>query len=526
MEAKLFRQQYLYMAGLLLLVTGLPLSYFLTSVSQFFLAASFFLEGKVIDKWKRFFANRFAVLFSGIFILHVLGLLWTADLGEGWHDIRIKLPLLVLPIILAGTPPLDKKKFDLVILTFVASVFVASIVIFAVLTGVIHRPFRDIHEVFIFKISHVRFSLFICVSIFAIWIMAWRKAENSFLKLMAFILTIWFVFFMVKVESLTGLIVLIVVLLILGIRYVFSAGSVFGRVIVFLLIAIFSFGLVNYIREVSKELSLRHAFTYDLNEKTKQGNQYFFNLNDSSVENGYRIWSYICEPELRQAWNKRSGLYYDSLDYRNQQLRFTLIRYLTSKGLRKDAEAVQKLNDDEIISIENGIANVDYRNTSDLRARVKKVLWEVEKYSEGGNPSGHSVTQRFEFWKAAIAIISNHFWSGVGTGDLKAAYALEYERMETILDKEHRLHAHNQYMSIFAAFGIFGFVYFLFTLLYCWWKNKKSLFFSIFMIILLLSMITEDTLETQPGATFAAFFFCLLLFVTPENTRGSSEPQL
>lgn len=524
MEGKLFGQRYLYLIGLLLLVTGLPLSYFLTSVSQFFLAASFFLEGNMMDKWKRFFANRFALLFTGIFLLHVIGMLWTSDLNEGWRDIRIKLPLLVLPVILAGSVPLDQKRYNIVLRTFVAAVLLASLVIFAVLIGIIHHPFKDIHEVFIFKISHIRFSLFICLAIFILWQSAFSENQKSVGKFVAAIITIWFVFFMIKVESLTGLIVMMMVVFLLALRFVMSSISARWKMAILLFLAFSGYGMYRYLSAMHREVLIRHPFTYNSSDKTRLGNSYFFNLNDSTVENGYRMWIYVCEPELRTSWNELSEVKYDSLDRRNQELKYTLIRYLTSKGWRKDAEAVQRLSADEVQSIENGIANVDYRKTSDLRARVKQVMWEVEKYKEGANPSGHSVTQRLEFWRAALGIISENPLMGVGTGDLKSAYAIQYEKIHSQLDADHRLRAHNQYMSIFAAFGVFGFLYVLFALIYCWSKNRHHLLFSIFMIILALSMLTEDTLETQPGATFAALFFCLFLFVRPEIVRGSSVP--
>src|SRR6187549_443799 len=96
------RSNYLYVFGLIVLVTGLPLSLFLISISQFILTGSFFLEGNFIAKFKRFFHNKAALLVAGIWLMHVIGLIWTSNLSQGWDDIRIKLPLLVLTVIMAG----------------------------------------------------------------------------------------------------------------------------------------------------------------------------------------------------------------------------------------------------------------------------------------------------------------------------------------------------------------------------------------------------------------------------------------
>ena len=53
-------------------------------------------------------------------------------------------------------------------------------------------------------------------------------------------------------------------------------------------------------------------------------------------------------------------------------------------------------------------------------------MWEFDQFIKGGNPSGHSVTQRFEFWKAAIGIASDNIFIGVGTGDMPHAYRDQY----------------------------------------------------------------------------------------------------
>jgi hypothetical protein len=64
------------------------------------------------------------------------------------------------------------------------------------------------------------------------------------------------------------------------------------------------------------------------------------------------------------------------------------------------------------------------------------------------------------------------------------------------------------------AFGIVGLFYFLFAIFYPVFKTtlQKNFLFTAFFLIIFFSMISEDTLETQAGATFFALFFTLLLF--------------
>jgi hypothetical protein len=45
----------------------------------------------------------------------------------------------------------------------------------------------------------------------------------------------------------------------------------------------------------------------------------------------------------------------------------------------------------------------------------------------------------------------------------------------------------------------------------------------VFFIIIFMSMLTEDTLETQAGATFFAFFNALLLFGRRRHSDGLAD---
>ena len=62
-------------------------------------------------------------------------------------------------------------------------------------------------------------------------------------------------------------------------------------------------------------------------------------------------------------------------------------------------------------------------------------------------------------------------------------------------------------------------IYFLFALLYPFisYGRKSGFLFAAFFLISILSMFSEDTLETQAGATFVALFFSLLLFARSGN---------
>lgn len=506
-----YKTNYLYLTGLTLLVTGLPVSLFLTSLSQFFLVGSFILEGNIKERWKRFTSNKVAVIFVGIWLMHLIGMLWTTDLANGIKDLRIKLPLLLLPIIISGTEKLTEKQFRYIMGAFVFAVFAGTMSAIAVLTGVIHREIYDIRDIFIYKISHIRFALFTCVAICTlVFYIGYRKELTPVAKVIAFILAIWFAVFLVIVESLTGLTILLTLTVCVLIYHLLLSSNKFMKIISFILIVCIPVAIAFFASGMIKDFYNKKQEVINVNDKTLQGNPYDFYLDDNNFENGYQVNIYLCYPELNKAWNERSTIDFDSLDYKGQPIRATLVRFLTSKGLRKDSAAVYSLAQSEINSIEAGVPNVNFQKMSDLRSRLYQVIWEIDNLLKGGDPSGHSVAQRLEFWRAALGVIKMHPVFGAGTGDLITEFDSQYERMNTKLDAAHRLHSHNQYLSIGAAFGIVGLIYFLFALLYPLRKAKQlPAIFILFLIICMVSMLTEDTLETQPGATFVGLFFIL-----------------
>lgn len=107
--------------------------------------------------------------------------------------------------------------------------------------------------------------------------------------------------------------------------------------------------------------------------------------------------------------------------------------------------------------------------------------------------------QRFEYIRTSLFLIKNNFWTGVGTGDLPLAFKSAYEDLDSPLKEKWRWRSHNQYLSVFIAFGVFGFAWFVFTLMFpIFYQSRYTDYkYLVFISILLLSMLTEDTLETQ-----------------------------
>ena len=498
------------------MVIALPLSKFLMSFSQLVLVITWLADGSFKDKCTSFFNNKLALLFASVFFMHLLGLIYTSDFEYAIEDIKKKIPLFLIPLVFSRIKPFYSENYYLILLLFVASVFASSLLIFFIAVGLFGYEIIDTRNAFVF-ISHIRFSLMVCFSIFVSLYFYQKKIFPKY-KYLFLITTFWFLFFMLRMELLTGIIVLSIAMLFLLLRTIFKMKEkkyklattlVFLSCILFLttylFFEFFAFTKSNKIKKMQDLIV------------TSNGEQYVHYTNITELENGNFIWHNIAPNELKASWALRSKIPIDSTDLKGNQLFNTLIRYMTSKGLRKDANGVVSLSAQEITLIENGIVNADFQETFNFRTRVKKVIWEIDQYKNGNNFNGHSVTMRFEFWKAAIGIVSENMLIGVGTGDVKNAFKHEYQKINSPLTENWRLRSHNQYLAIAVAFGLIGLIIFLVSLSYPFYfkVNREDYFFYIFFIISILSMLNEDALETQAGVTFFAFFTSFLLFLRP-----------
>ena len=277
-----------------------------------------------------------------------------------------------------------------------------------------------------------------------------------------------------------------------------------------------------YIRGIVREFYTVHPVDKTrLDSLTSRGHPYTNIINSDLTENGNYLYLYCQLDEMRDAWNKRSRISCDSNGINGERITFTLIRFLTSKNLRKDADGVDSLKTDEIRAIERGIPNYLFLDKFSMKSRIYEFLWGYDMYKRTGDPTGYTIMQRIEFWKASLGIIRDNWLTGVGTGDMNEAFQQQYVNMDSKLKPDQRWRSHNQFLSVFVGFGILGFLWFLIAVFYPAWRLRgfSDYFFLVFIIIGILSMMTEDTLESQMGVTFFTFFYCFFLFGRREYDR-------
>lgn len=514
--------KHLYWTGLSLMIISIPIFNVGMSIAAIwlaFLAIIYFITATFFDLNIKFslrkpFKNPSFLFPAGLYILHVFGLLYSNDYAYGIRDLRIKLPLLILPLVLTYLPKIEKKVFEKLLWLFVFSVLFSVVTSLFVYWGFVTKEYNDVRDItvkFITRISHIRLSLSI---VFALAILYYFSEKATWkIRLFAILICIPLLYFIMVVQSMTGVILILVLGLIFLLRKAFQSKNnlvkysyLSGIGVVFVFIGYFSYTTVVDYYRIDDDLT-------NLPSNSALGNPYLHNLNNHTIENNHYVWINIAKDELREAWNKKSSLDFDGRDNKNQELYMTLIRYMTSKGLAKDAQGIDQLSNQDFKQIENGIANASWKEMSPIKRRLEAIIFEFDNYLTGGNPSGNSVTQRLEFWKAGWHIFLKNPVFGCGTGDINDALATEYDLMDSPLDSDHRLHCHNQYLTMAATFGIIGLIVFIGMVFHGMFKreNRNNFLYLTFIAISALSFITEDTLETQAGISFYSFFIVFLL---------------
>ncbi|MDX1651670.1 MAG: O-antigen ligase family protein [Brumimicrobium sp.] len=126
--------------------------------------------------------------------------------------------------------------------------------------------------------------------------------------------------------------------------------------------------------------------------------------------------------------------------------------------------------------------------------------------------SVESTTARRFMWETSADLIGDHFFAGVGTGDIKdELQKLNYEKGYVgVADK--KLNAHNQFLNSWVALGLLGFL----TLLAIFLSSiplsgvKNRLFIILIIWTFFFSFLTESFLEVQAGIIPFAFFICVI----------------
>ena len=397
-----------------------------------------------------------------------------------FKEIKTLLPLVLAPLFLQNLSPLSKSDKHFIWKVFFASVGVASLI--CVIYAVVKYPLQEPRQASLF-ISHIRFSLMAVLALIAAW-----RVPNIIPSYLKIALTVFVCSFFFFVGTLTGWVFLVVLIALL-----FASKSKKNKFIV-----------------VGATLALTSILLFFLSKSTES--------NSFQTENGNRVFVNIAHLELDSAWLARTNHPMLQKDAMGQLVQTTLIRYLASRGLTKNAAGIQQLSDNDISNILAGYTNCNEPHWNALEKRWHQIVFEYQTFLCGENPSGHSIFQRIQYYTAARFIIQQNLLWGVGQGNVKSAYYNAYHQTSTILDEKVQHAVHNQFLSYWIAAGLAAIISFLLYFYFMWKQARYNEIALSFVILALLSCLTEDSLTTQPGVGFFAFFSTFFFFLPKEES--------
>lgn len=496
-------------------MVALPFSEALISISGvlLFLVSLFYI--KKTDLKHRISEGKYLLLFSSVYIVYVVGILFCNDQQWGIYDLQKNIPYIIIPLAFFFYGKIETDKLKKLLLIFASSVLLAGLITMISFYLKDQSSVLDAQESGF--IHHIRFSFQVILAI-VLFVVILLTNEFGFSRLTKFGLSLAILFlliFLIWHQSLTGIFTFMgtamvgILLFIRKIKIKLWRNISLGIILILILTPT---GYVYY--AVEKYYDIDEINTSTLDKKTSQGNEYYHDLNNKLVENGHYVGLYWCEKEMEEAWNKRADLKYNEFDKNEYQVKSTLIRYLTSKNLRKDAEGVNELTDEDIKNIESGISNYILANKGlSLYPRIYVSIWELDTYFKTGQANQKSLAQRIEYVKAALTIIKDNFWFGVGTGNWKSAYREAYQENNSQMDPARYGDAHNQYLNYWVKFGLIGLLWILFVIIYPVVKSKsyKNPVFFLFLTSMLFANFGDSNFETHVGSSYFVLMYCLFL---------------
>ena len=465
-------------------------------------------------KWKKIIdRNYLPLLLAGLFLVELFWLPFSEDLLIGLNVLRIKLPLLLLPIIVGSASSFKTKEWRTIISAFFVGLLISTAWVYLVSIDILptKKTSGTIRDASIFM-SHLRYSSLLSLSLLLILFLALKKWAN---KMFCLLFGLWLFILIMKFSTLTAVLGLFVALTI-GFFIWITVENSLNKKIISLFFMTFFMGAAGYLYAVVNEFyhtknRVRSEKTHSLN-----GEKYIFDFNNAFTENGYYLWENIAPKELEKEWNQVSKLSFKGNDKKGQKLKATLYRFLTSKGLNKDSLGLSKLSKEEIKLVESGYTTVIKYNN--FEKRIRSLLYEIEFVKKNTNVNNQTMNQRFVFWKVGKEILLSNPFFGYGPGGAKKEYKKYYSDNKTILTKDNQLLAHNQFITQFINLGAIGGLIWGFLLIYSFVRVNKELccLFVPYAILMFFMFMSDDMLEVQAGVTIFSLFGTMMVFYKPD----------
>jgi O-antigen ligase len=223
----------LFLIFAIAIVVSFPFSIKLNGMAMILLSLNWIMEGEWSSKFEMLKQKKIALLFLALYGLHIIGLIHTENILQGFSELEKKVAFVIFPVVFSTSRYVYQAKVLKILNYFVATCFVAAVI--CVINGMYYYLLGDPSYLFYHKLGSiigfdhaVYFSFYVCVSMFYLLILLesrWRDLRN--LKRCLYVLIIAFFFIFLLLLSSKTLIVTFFLLLLFFIgRKVFQKKGV------------------------------------------------------------------------------------------------------------------------------------------------------------------------------------------------------------------------------------------------------------------------------------------------------------
>ncbi|RZV58201.1 MAG: hypothetical protein EX254_10080, partial [Flavobacteriaceae bacterium] len=160
-------RRHIFILGCLILIIGLFYSKAAMGIVIIVLGGNVILHPNGLKHIKQVIQNKSWWIYSVIFFIYLATLVYSNDLSRGWFLVQMKLPFLFLPIIFYATPKVSKRDLKNILLFFVVTTVVVSLValmqFFQDHQGITER-FKEGGSIQL-PVRHPRFSLMVAIAL-------------------------------------------------------------------------------------------------------------------------------------------------------------------------------------------------------------------------------------------------------------------------------------------------------------------------------------------------------------------------
>jgi O-antigen ligase len=234
------------------------------------LILNWLVEGNFRNKFKTLIKNKFALLFFGFYIIHLIGLLYTENINSGLFDVQVKLTLFLFPLVLCSSPP-NENNVKAVFHGLIGGGFLSSLlmIVIALTTYFGTGENHFFYTLFSFYIHPSYFSMYLNVCIVWLFLVLLKNVRvDSFFQGWTIPVIIYFSFIIVLLSSKLGIITLLLIYISILLFFILSRRKYLVGVVGFLTLILGAFLIMKYVPAVADRLNT--TISVLSNEKTNK----------------------------------------------------------------------------------------------------------------------------------------------------------------------------------------------------------------------------------------------------------------